>query len=253
MTSKKDREIALVEAVRRRMSGIPNGSLTPHEAPDVLLKHPGGLLGLEVTNLYPRQNVSAIRVQAQESERRDVVDRATALAAAKGLPPLLVSVGFIGSSVLRKSGRDALARSIAALVETHQPPEYGTVILDDCGTQRDQLPEEVYSVRVFRPPGITRHSWSANEAAVAAEDFSTVIQEVIDKKASALTRYLTSCDACHLVIVSGLESTTPTYEASDATLGHCYKSPFARTFYLEAFGERIFELTTTGAESNGIA
>jgi hypothetical protein len=251
--SKKDRELTIVEAVRRRIAGFPGGPLDPHEAPDVLLKYSKGLVGFEVTNLYPKPIPGVIPVQAQESERRTAVDRARVRAEKSGLPPLLVTVHFHESAVLQKSDRDDLARSIADLVQRHAPKDFGMASLKDRNPGAVQLPEQVYSIGIHRLSGITRHSWSAHEGQIIADDFSDVIQGVIDEKSRDLARYLTSCDECHLVIASGIESFRPAYEASATTLAHRYQSPFARTFYIEAFGDRIVELYTTVQRAHGIA
>lgn len=244
MMNKKERELALVESVRSRLAVIPDGPLTPHEAPDVLLKHPGGVLGLEVTNLYPKHTLGSSPVQAQESERRAIVDRARAKAEQLGAPPVLVAVHFLDSATLRKSERENLSRCIAHLVHLHHPPGFGIVSLKNTYRTATPLPRQLHSIGIHRQPGITRHSWSSSEADIVADEISGVIQGSIDEKAIDLPRYLDSCDQCHLVIASGFETFRPAYEASATTLAHGYNSPFSRTFYIEAFGGQICELKT---------
>jgi hypothetical protein len=250
----KAQELAMVEAIRSRMPGFPAGPLEAHEAPDVLLRHSERVIGFEVTNLYPLHAAGTIPVQAQEAERRGIVNRASAMAEARGVPPVLVGVLFNDSISIQKSERDYLARAIAEVVESHYPKDFGIVSIKNEYFRGVPLPRQVERIGIHRQPGITQHSWSQPEADIVTEEFYEVIQDAIDAKSSEVSRYLAQCTECHLIIASGVETFRPAYEASVTTLAHEYRSRFSRTFYLEAFGmHRQFELKTKNSESDNIA
>jgi hypothetical protein len=92
-----------------------------------------------------------------------------------------------------------------------------------------------------------KHHWSVTESGWVKMDFVAELQRTIDDKNSKYGVYRKRCDECWLLIVASGGRPSGLFEPSVETKSHVYRSQFERTFFMEAFGGTVVELTTTGA------
>lgn len=242
----KTEELHLVEQMRRVLGGAPSGQIETADEPDVCVVSNGRRIGIEVTELHqdPRQGHGPRRLQ--ESERAGIVRRARALAEASTMPVVDVVVHFNDSVPITKSDRDHIVNELVKLVSAHVPESEGSVTVELWREAGNSLPW-IRVVRLFRADFLTKHHWAVPDSGWVQMDFSPELQAAIDAKNSRHARYTQHCDECWLLIVASGGRPSGLFAPSAETRNHVYKSLFARTLFMEAFGGALMELTTTAA------
>ena len=173
-----------------------------------------------------------------------MVALACALAQSAQLPPLDVAVHFVDRVGIGKGDRDLAARSLLTLVSERVPAPGKSVTIEMWRRPSDALPG-VRLVRVFRHEALTQHHWAVPEAGWVQSDFVQELQQAIDDKNSRHAVYMRRCDECWLLVTASGGRPSGLFEPSDETRGHLYRSSFAKTFFLEVFGQMLIELKTT--------
>jgi hypothetical protein len=241
----KREELQLVELLRRALSGEPDGHADSANEPDVIVTTPAGrLVGIEVTELHQASVPGRPPKRLQESERAAVLAHARRLAEASGMPVVDVAVHFNDSVAITKRDRERIANELVALVSVHVPIDDLPIEVDLFRHRNHFLPW-IRLVRVFRASFLTKHHWAAPDSGWVQMEFSAELQNAIDEKNARFACYRKNCDECWLLIAASGGRPSGLFEASDATRNHLYRSPFARTFFLEAFVGTVIELRTT--------
>lgn len=239
-------EIRLVEQLRRRLGGVPDGTVESTFEPDVCVTSCEHRIGIEVTEIHQIAKSRRDPSRIQESERSGVVRRACALAAEQGVPVLDVAVYFNEAVPIAKRDREVIARVLVDLVLAHTPEMEQSATIDTWRRGDNPLPW-VRTVRLFRTNVMTRHHWWAAESGWVQTDFSLELQDAIAEKNSKYTRYIQHCDECWLLVVASGGRPSGLFEPSEETRGCVYRSLFTRTFFMEALTGIVVELRTTAA------
>lgn len=247
MTTQEHREQWYVSRFRGAFADFPQGKVrrgTPPE-PDFVIDSEGGeTVGIEVTELYQGE-ASGSPAKRQESERAGVVAAARRQSEEAGVPPVNVAVYFGDYLPLVKADRATVTSGIASLVSKHLPAPDETVTIEN--RFDGEFPDCVAGIRISRLSALTSYNWSVPAAGYVHLNSVGELQRRISEKAHRYAAYQIACGRCWLLIVAEGFAPSSLFEASDATRVHVYESPFERTFFLEAFSARWFELRTQTA------
>lgn len=242
----KAQEVRLVEQMRRALGGVPVGQIEPADEPDVCVITDGRRIGIEVTELHQDPMPGKVPRRLQESERTSIVGRARALAEASAIPVVDIAVHFSDSVPITKADRDTIANELVGLVAKNLPEMDSSVNVELWRHTENPLPW-IRTVRLFRADFLTRHHWAVPDSGWVQMDFVPELQRAIDGKNSRHACYMQHCDECWLLIVASGGRPSGLFEPFDETRSHLYRSAFVRTFFMEAFGGAVAELTTTAA------
>lgn len=124
--------------------------LDPPE-PDVAVETADGLIGIELTELNPKGQLS----RKHEEEEEKVTETARELYDAAGLPPLEVKVcwsGHWGEGTMTRARRTARAKGLKEFVCRHSPEGNSPVFLDADQQAGIDFPEGVHYVSMMRLP-----------------------------------------------------------------------------------------------------
>jgi hypothetical protein len=243
--SQKHEEIHRVEQLQRVLAGRLPGTLEGADEPDVIVVDRAHRVGVEVTELHQRSEARRSPARQQESERAGIVCRAQALAAESGVPIVNVSVHFKDSPTIGKKDRDRIAISLVHVVTANIPELESSLSLE---LWRDGLDLPwVRAIRIYRTAVLICHHWWSSESGWVQMDFTHELQEAIDEKNIKHARYLQHCDECWLLVIASGGRPSGLFELSVETRTHVYRSAFAKTFFMEVFGEELVELSTTAA------
>lgn len=244
--AQKSEEVYCVEQMRNALGGTPAGTLEPGDEPDVCVLSDKRRIGIEVTEIHQDATPDDVPRRLQESERAQVAARAGSLAQASAMPILNVAVHFNDSVPVRKGDRDTIVNGLIDLVSKNLPDSDGSVTVEVWQQANNALPW-IRSVRLFRAAFLTKHHWSVPSSGWVQMDFISELQRIIDAKNSKHGRYRQRCDECWLLIVASGGRPSGLFEPSAETKNHLYHSLFEKTFFMEAFGGALIELTTTAA------
>jgi hypothetical protein len=244
--TQKSEEVYRVEQMRNALGGAPVGTLEPWDEPDVCVLTSERRIGIEVTELHQDAIFGHAPRRLQESERAQITARARALAEASGMPVVNVAVHFNDSVPVSKTDRDTIASGLIELVSKNLPNSDASVTVEVWREPNNPLPW-IRSVRLFRADFLTKHHWSVPDSGWVQMDFIPQLQRTINEKNSKHGRYRQRCDECWLLIVASGGRPSGLFEPSAETKNHLYQSLFERTFFMEAFGGALVELTTTAA------
>jgi hypothetical protein len=145
-----------------------------------------------------------------------------------------------------KADRDTIANGLFELVSKNLPISDAPLILEVWRQPNHPLPW-IRSVRLFRTAFLTKHHWSVPDSGWVQMDFIPELQRTINEKNRKHARYRQRCDECWLLIVASGGRPSGLFEPSAETKNHLYQSLFERTFFMEAFGGTLVELTTRAA------
>lgn len=118
--SQKNEELLYLDRFRTASGLLWNARVDLHEVPDFLIRTASEILGLEITKYYIPTLPNARPRQEQESLRRQVLKKASALHAASASGPIRVSVYFSEYAPIRKTQISNLANRLVALVLNHR-------------------------------------------------------------------------------------------------------------------------------------
>lgn len=241
--TRKHEEIYRVGQLQRALAGRLAGTIERAEEPDVIVIGQTGRIGIEVTELHQHSEKGRGSARQQESERAGIVRRACEIAAGWSVPIVDVAVHFNDSQEIAKKDREEVASAIVKLVSEHMPASESSYSL--------QLWREGYKVpwiraiRIYRTKILTKHHWWSSESGWVQMDFIQELQEAIDEKNVKHARYRERCDECWLLVTASGGRPSGFFELSAGTQSHVYCSAFAKTFFLDVFGDEVVELSTT--------
>ena len=238
--AKKDEERRFVELLAKELNAFPLGKLIDSESPDFLVATSEGVLGIEVTKIHhanePRQ---------QESECRSLVDAACRLYENESTIPVEVKVHFGGSTQFNKRNKGKFARILANLVLTNIPRPNSLLSLDNNWENPRFFPYEIAGLSIIRLSAFRRNFWSVPSAGFFQEDFAPKIEAIIAIKEHAMRTYKTDCIKRWLLLAAEGNSASTFFDPSTKTLQHSYRSSFDRIFFLEAFRQKVWELSVS--------
>jgi hypothetical protein len=244
--AQKREELHLVEQMRQRLGGQPEGTLEASDEPDVCVVGSERRVGVEVTELHQRPRPGEPPRRLLESERSRIVALAGALAQSAGIPPLHVAVHFNDRVGVEKHDRDLIAKTLLAVIAENIPGIDQSITIEMWRRPSDSLPE-VRLVRIYRVAALTKHHWAVPDSGWVQTDFVTELQQAIDSKNRRYATYRRRCDECWLLITASGGRPSGLFEPSLETKSQVYRSSFAKTFFMEVFSQELVELNTTAA------
>jgi hypothetical protein len=240
--SKKEIESYYLERFKELLPGFPSGMVIPTEEPDFLVETPSGHVGIELTELHVAASPGSVPVQASLAMRQRTVDRAQAIYAAGGHPPIRCTV-FMSNEHIHKSEVEDLATAIASIAIKNLPPGYGSVREDYNWLNRDYFPERIHSVAVHRLDAITRTHFNCPGAVWVPHLVTEDIERAIGPKGGKYSAYRTRCAEAWLVVCADTTTMSTWFEFEPPALCATYRAPFERVFVMRQFGSLLHELT----------
>lgn len=234
---------------------MPNGPVThsgtfgeraPNGAPDFLIRTANGTLGIEHREVLKPEGGRRQHERAHEQRTDDVIAMAQELSNLWCLPLARVSVHFHSDVPDKRPDRLALARGLVQLVHDRMPEDRGHVRLEYMDFQGRQM-RGVDVIFIHRDDRLTRSGhWVATRAGFVVSDCVDLFQEAIDDKAHNFPAYIRHCDKCWLLLVADSMKPSASIHPDERSLGHKYRSPFARTYFLD-FGMGTLHALAGGA------
>ena len=211
------------------------------EAPDLVVRTNGRLVGVEVTELFRDSGDDSNAQQAQEEIAQRIATRAQEVYALRGAPHAHVSIHFSPNGDLRRLNRERTAVQLAAFVE-----ERALAAWQRCDWRQDHvskaLPDEISCLDMLGVPEAGMSLWTTPRGGwVAPLDLQT-IQRRVDEKATRLERYRERVATNWLLLVSDGARPSQFFEPPTPDVARAVVSPFDRSFFFARFREVVVEL-----------
>jgi hypothetical protein len=222
-----------------------DAAIVERECPDFEISCSDSSVGIEVTELHQPSQSGQPSLQAIASVSREIVDRAERQHRNSGGRSLRVSVAFSPNANLHTVRRDEAAELLLELV--HRILQQQGDIAEWQPTFREDLrfAERFSRVHVYRqPPELAPH-WLVVAAGWVAPLTIDLIQSRIDEKAGRVASYLQALPEVWLLIGVRGDGPSQFFDFNAERLGGELRSPFHRTYFLDAFLGRVLELRTT--------
>lgn len=221
---------------------FPAGTMEFGDEPDVIIHTANGLLGIEHTRIFRKDDTDEIVRQEQESLEQRIVDKARSIYENGGGPPLYVTLAFIPAIKLAKNEVNSISSRIASIVRDHIPNEGQHHILDACQLPAKYLPRQISAVFVDRFYNQREMFWAVMRSDNIPNISSEQIQEIIHNKDIHVRKYLERCSEVWLVIVQDGFAPSSGFDLSEGVLMKVYKSAFKRVFLFRNFEYETHEL-----------
>jgi hypothetical protein len=240
--SKKEIERWHLSRFEESYPDFPSGEVHPGERPDFRIVSGERTIGVELTQVFHANEEGKRPLQEIERLRAAVTERAEALFAEAGGPPLDVLVFFSPHAKLGKPNQSQIAERLAALVSRNIPPPGTSYEEEFDWVNRDWFPEELSYVRVARFDHRDWSLWQPASAGYVPDVTPELIQAAIERKAPDVEAHRASCDEAWLLIIADGFGISSTMTVTEACARHRYRSPFDKTFYFENFRKSAYEL-----------
>ena len=238
--SQKNEELFYLDRFRTASGLLPNAEAEPHEVPDFLIRTPSEIVGLEITKYYIPIARNARPRQEQESLRRQVLSKASALHAASASGLIRVSAHFNGYVPIRKTQISDLAKKIVSVVLNYRlsPWERVEVQWEDGLTT---LPE-LAALSISGYPSDMKSEWVGPDANYLPNVTQEEIQKIVNGKTARIPRYAKEVALKWLLIVMDGFAMSSTAQVTPELIAHQFQGKFSRLFLFEVFGSRVHEL-----------
>lgn len=240
---KKARERYVLDGFLQRLA-IDVDEIEPADPPDFLLTIGDRRVGIELVRLYQPHAPSAdLPPQAREGYQDQVVASACQIHAAKGGPPLVVSVRWLDRSGPDKKTAPALAKWLAQQALNLAPQMSDSFELErDWAKSDDDFPSSIHNISVLRPPSITKPHWSSLRAGFEMEFGPDEIQQIVDQKGSKIAQYRAGCKEAWLLMYPEGHAPSSFIDLSTECRAGQFRSQFDRLFVYFNFGGGVTEL-----------
>lgn len=238
--SQKNEEIFYLDRFRTASGLLPNADVELHEVPDFLIQTSSEIVGLEITKYYIPTPPNARPRQEQESLRRQVLRKASALHAPSASGPIRVSAHFNGCVPIRKSQISDLAKKIVSIVLNYRlsPWERVEVQWED---GLSTLPE-LAALSISGYPSDMKSEWVGPDGNYLSSVTQEEIQKIVNGKTSRIPRYAKEVASKWLLIVMDGFAISSTAQVTPELTAHQFQGRFNRLFLFEVFGSRVHEL-----------
>jgi len=161
--------------------------------------------------------------------------------------PVHVSVIlFRDDALFKASQRSALKKGLLAFVSQHIPPP-GPYVEFDLDSLPESLLEKGVDMITIINAELTSPCWNLSYASTIPESNSSIIQGIIDKKATLIPEYKKKADKLWLLIISGPDGLHSTVNFDKDVLSHSYSRKFDRLFLFRTSGGSAHELKRLAA------
>lgn len=216
---------------------LPAGAITHDDTPDFLIRTESGVLGIEHTRLFQPTPAGQPVLQEQESLRRRVTERVTELLrASDDVLRVQVFLTFSVGARLRKSDIARVAGEIFHIVKDRAPKAHRRVRTTQFDMVGPKPPEPVEEIDMMGLPAPGRPHCGMADAAFTPGPGISVIQQVLDRKASRIAACRRRCQELWLLMVAGGEMLAGTIDSSEIPSDHPFRSDFDRVFVMDDWG-----------------
>lgn len=221
---------------KESFSSFPEGILCFDDNPDVLVKTPDGIWGIEHTRLYWG------KLKEQESLEQRIVDRAKEVYESGGAPPLYVTVLFDSKIRLGVKDIDSIAASLNGIVCRYVPNVGEHFQLEAWRFIPHGFSPAIMTVFIDRPNNSCEMFWGVGRGGAVPDLAADQIRERIQDKETKLGKYLSKCSKIWLLIVEDGFAPSGYFIISDKVKNQIYKSSFDRIFLFRNFSCEAIEL-----------
>lgn len=241
--AKKERERVLLATLLR--AERIESPVVCRESPDFEIEFEGKAVGVEVTELYHETQPGQLSLQAISSVSREIVQRAEQLHAKSEGPSLRVSVSFSSNAPLQTVRRDRAAKLLHELVNRTLQGQGTTLEWRPQVSDDLRILELFSSIHIYRQPVDFPPHWLVVSAGWVAPVTANLVQSRIDEKASLVSSYAKRHSDVWLVVGVRGDSPSQFFDFNTDALETSLKSPFARTYFVDAFLGRAVRLHTS--------
>lgn len=245
MLKKEIEEVYLNRAIPF-ITGFPQEEIKPFEEPDFFLHSSEAVIGIELTELHRQVSKRSNPQRASEAMRRRVVERAQALYAETGLPPVRATVLMYEDTLIKKSEVEKLASAICNLVVQNLPAPNS--FREEAATTTDSncWPGRLHSITVYRADFIIDMDFNCPGTTWVSELGREDIEQKLKSKETLYSTYRKSCDKVWLFINFDIEAMSTWFEFNAEVLNAPFSTSFERVFVFGHFGNRFIELNVDG-------
>lgn len=238
--SQKNEELFYLGQFRTASRLLLDAEPEPHEVPDFIIRRPSEIIGLEITKYYIPVSPNARPRQEQESLRRRVLNKASALHATSASGPIRVSACFNGNEPIRKTQISDLAmRIVSLIVNCRLSPWERVEVQWENGLST--LPE-LAALSISGYPSDMKSEWVGPDANYLPNVTQEEIQEIVNGKTARIPRYPKEVDLKWLLIIMDGFAMSSTAQITPELIAHQFQGKFNRLFLFEVFGSHVHEL-----------
>jgi len=238
----KEREHAHLLRFKEACPFFPEGRIESDEQPDFVVHTRDGSVGIEHTEMFQPGPSHGGSLQAQESLRQRITDRARDLHEQAGGQPLHVAVLFDPRVRIRKQDIQGIARALARFVRKgNVEPDSITQVKRTWETD-DTFPKGIVQIQVCRHPGGKQSCWSCLNADYVPPITREDVQGIIERKECKFNVYRAKCPEVWLLIVADSHSAASTIDVTRRAVEYCYETRFDRVFFFWHWDCRFVEL-----------
>lgn len=236
LTQNEREQYSHILRFKESLSDFPEGTLCFADNPDVLVKTPAGIWGIEHTRLYRGS------MKEQESLEQKIIDRAKKMYVSSGAPSLYVTVSFDSNFRLTVKDIDLIAANLNDIVCRYIPNVGENFELEGWKFIPRRFSPAITTIFINRPYPSCELSWDVERGGVVPDLASDQIRETIQGKEPKLGDYLSRCSKVWLLIVADGFAPSSDFSSSDEVKKQVYKSSFDRIFLFRNFSCEAFEL-----------
>lgn len=241
-TRKQSAELEHFRLADRLLPGLfPHGDVQSGipPAPDILVSHAGGTLGIEITQLFQLgSGGERLSVTSWEAAQRDICKEARRLYVVEtGRDDLFVNVGFASVSPPAKL---AAAKILKDFVRHHRPEENGEFKVSPTDEQAKKLlPDWLSGIVIFSTRADVQ--WLGGSVWETGTLTIERLQLAVDEKNVKVPKYLRGCDDVWLLVVCDVFPMAASYSVPRAASGWRLSSSFGKVLLVSRDGD-AFEL-----------
>ena len=240
MNRKKEREAYFV-GMFFHFTGLSGRVIEEREAPDFILEIEGKTVGLEVTEVFIRDDGSPLGPKAKESVVARIVEGARRLYEEAGGKPLHVSLGFSSSTYIQTVNRNQTAAAVANFLLELDPP-VDELVKWKPSYKDNALPPCITFMHILAVPSETMAHWHAPQAGWVAPLSEQVLQTCVDEKAAKLTKYRSAAPEIWLLLAVEGRAPSQFFDRRPDIRPDAIRSPFDRTYLLSLIEGTVQEV-----------
>ena len=238
---KKSIERIRVAELRSLCRDFPPEPLEDSESPDFLIRTAEGVLGLEVSGLYPSGGEGA---RQAEGAWTTLLQRVGNEYSTLDLRPVQVIVYWVVAPPSDKQARQALEqvllRTVCLIVTRGERGAH----VEYSGHGGIPLPPFIERLRVRLVDSDTESFWSFGQGGVVPVFSSKELQGAIEAKDALIDSYRRKCDRVWLVLLANHSYMSSWGEHSEVSLGHVYTTRFERVIVYRTLPAEVVTLRT---------
>jgi hypothetical protein len=247
---KKQRERFLLDQFLKHQKITPK-RIVPGESPDFLIDLEGRTVGIELTELfirnnkpeaYPKPSEESLLKKIESSADR-IMSRAREIYFSASNIPVLSTVVISDRITLDKKKGDQIAKLIADQIQRMSLQNSQNVKWRSLDEEDKEHPlfESVYFIHTERVPELRFAHWTVVKAGLVATLTPEYLQAEIDKKAKKINTYRKKAEEIWLLIVADPTQLSQKFSVPTEFPISSISSPFTRTFYYGYAAEDVIE------------